>query len=163
MASPALHPGAAVAGVGGQQVLQHAGAEPGHGAADGQLGCLQGRPASGQRPCRRAGQALYLRGGLRRERRPEPPLSPAGPAGDRSADWPGGLASQIASLTSTICSLTRQELPVVRHLPADLRQSRTPSSRLRVRPPADRVHRYRGPCPGWPSWAQAQFGFPQRR
>jgi hypothetical protein len=106
MAGAAVHPRAAVAGVGGQQLLQQASAQPGHRGADRQLGRFQALPAGGQRPRRHAGQALYLGGGLRRERRTEPPLSPDGSPGGWLAAAATGLASQIASDTSTICSLT---------------------------------------------------------
>lgn len=108
MAGSAIGPGAAVAGVGGKKLLRQAAAQFGHRRADRQLRRLQARPASGQRPCRQGGQALYLGGGLRRQRPAEPPLSPAGAAGGSRpcAGGPAGLASQIASLTSTICSLT---------------------------------------------------------
>ena len=102
----AVCPRAAVAGVGGQQLLQQTSTQPGHRGADGQFGRIQALPASPQRGRRSRGQALYRGGGLRRERRAEPPLSPDGSSG---GSWPAattGLASQIASDTSTICSLT---------------------------------------------------------
>jgi len=103
MAGPAVHAGAAVAGVGGQQVFQQAGAQPGHRRTDRQLGRLQAA-AGTQRTCRHRGQPPYLGRGLRRERLAEPPLSPAGPAGDCSAGGVTGRAWQIASFTATICS-----------------------------------------------------------
>jgi len=103
MTGPPVHPGTAVAGVGGQQVFQQAGAQPGHRGPDSQLHRLQAA-AGTQRARRHSGQPLYLGRGLRGERLAEPPLSPAGPAGDRSAGGVTGPASQIASFTSTICS-----------------------------------------------------------
>ena len=85
MTGPAVHPGTAVAGVGGQQVFQQAGTQPGHRGPDSQLHRLQAADGP-QRARRHGGQALYLGRGLRLERLAEPPLSPAGPAGDRSAE-----------------------------------------------------------------------------
>ena len=63
-------------------------------------------PASVQRPCRHGGQAFYLGGGVRRERLAEPPFSPDGSPRGTPASPATGLASQIASFTSTICSLS---------------------------------------------------------
>lgn len=81
-------------------------APPGHRGADRQLGRLQALSASSQRPRRHAGQAFYLGGGLRRERRTEPPFSPAGSPWGSWAAAATGLASQIASDTATICSVS---------------------------------------------------------
>jgi hypothetical protein len=100
----AVRPRAAVAGVGGQQLAQHAAAQFQHPGAEHRLGGLQPRTVAAQRPGGLGGQPAYLGGLLRRERRAEPPLSPAGPAGEKGAAEVTGLASQIASFTATICS-----------------------------------------------------------
>jgi hypothetical protein len=105
VAGPAVHPRAAVAGVPPEQVFQQPAAQPGHRGPDRQLHRVQAAAGS-QRARRQAGQAPYLGGDLRRERLAEPPLSPAGAAGGSPAAGVTGLASQIASLTSTICSLS---------------------------------------------------------
>jgi hypothetical protein len=78
---------AAVAGVGGQQRLQHLPAQLQHRRADRPLGRLQAGPA-GQRRGHRCGERGYLGGGLRREPRrelvAEPPyLYPAASASVR--------------------------------------------------------------------------------
>ncbi len=102
MACPAACPRAAVTVISGQQAFQQAAAQRGHGGADRQLHRLQAT-ACAQRGRRQRGKALYLGGRLRRERLAEPPLSPAGPASSSAAEGVTGLASQIASFTSTIC------------------------------------------------------------
>ena len=109
MALPARHPRAVVARIGGQQFSQHAAAQLQHPGPDHRLRRLQAGVAA-QRPGGLRGQPPYLRGRLCLERVPEPlfslpgregPLSsPAAPGGD------AGLASQIASLTSAICSVS---------------------------------------------------------
>jgi hypothetical protein len=103
MTCPAVHSWATVTGLQPQQVFQQPGAQPAHGGADRQFHRLQAT-ACAQRPRRQGGQALYLGGDLRGECLAEPPLSPAGPAGDSAAAGVRGLASQIVSFTSTICS-----------------------------------------------------------
>ena len=60
-----------------------------------------------------------------------------------------GLASQIVSFTSAICSTDRRELRMPGHLPAHLlhlRRRQLPAAVSAA--PADRVHKNRGPCPG---------------
>jgi hypothetical protein len=94
---------AAVPAVDAQQVLKQPAAQPQHRGADRQLHRLQPAPGA-QHAGRVGGQARYFCGDLRLERSGEPPLSPAAPAGDPPAMPVTGLASQIASLTSTICS-----------------------------------------------------------
>jgi hypothetical protein len=109
MPGPAVHAGTAVAGIGSQQLPQHAGAELQHPGADHGLGGLQAGVAA-QRPGGLRGQPAYLRGRLRRERLAEPPFSPPARGAPASpspaADDKTGLASQIASFTCTICSVT---------------------------------------------------------
>ncbi len=105
VAGPALGSRATVAGIGAQQVFQQGGTQPEHRGADRQLHHLQTGPGS-QRARGQGSQGLYLGGDLRLERPAEPPLSPAGPAGDPPAADVTGLASQIASFTCTICSLS---------------------------------------------------------
>ena len=63
------------------------------------------------------------------------------PPGNRS-----GLAERLVHRHDLLGD--RSELLVGSGLPADLASSATVSCRVRVRPPSDRVHRYRGPCPG---------------
>lgn len=66
-----------------------------------------GRHRGSQRTDRERNQPLYLGGELRRDLVAEPPfLCPVVPAGGAVAAGFGGRASQIASLTATICSLT---------------------------------------------------------
>ena len=109
MPGSAVHAGTAVAGIGFQQLPQHAAAELQHPGADHGLGCLQAGLAA-QRPGGLRGQPAYLCGRLRRERFAEPPFSP--PAGGApaspspAAGDEAGRASQIASFTCTSCSLT---------------------------------------------------------
>ena len=103
VAGAAVRPRAAVAGVGGQQVFQQPGTEPGYRGADRQLHRLQPF-ASAQRPRCQGGQPLYLGGSVGGERLAEPPLSPAGLAWGSPADGVTGRASQIASFTATTCS-----------------------------------------------------------
>ena len=100
----ARHPRAAVARIGGQQLLQHAAARLQHPGADHRLGSLHARTAAAQRPGRFRRQPAYLSGFLLRDRRPEPPFSPSGTKG--ASVRAAGLASQIFSFTSAICSLT---------------------------------------------------------
>lgn len=64
-------------------------------------------PRIPERTDRERNQPLYLGGELRRDLVAEPPfLCPVVPAGGAVAAGFGGRASQIASLTATICSLT---------------------------------------------------------
>ncbi len=108
MALPAGHPGAAVAGIGGQQLPQHAAARLQHPGADHGLGGLQAGIAA-QRPGRFGGQAAYLSRFLPRERLEESPFSPSG-TGSPSVPVTG-LTSQIFSFTSAICSLIAANSP----------------------------------------------------
>ena len=116
LVSPAArHPRAAVAQVGGQQLFQHAAAELQHPGADHRLGRLHARVTAAQRPGRFRRQPAYLGGLLLRDRRPEPPFSPSGIEG---ASVPAaGLASQIFSFTSVICSLIAVNSACRRNLP----------------------------------------------
>lgn len=106
MPLPAIDALAPVPGVGAQQLLQQRGAQPGHRSADRQLHCDQVGTEDPSAPTER-NQPLYLGGELRRDLVAEPPfLCPVVPAGGAVAAGFGGRASQIASLTATICSLT---------------------------------------------------------
>ena len=106
MPGPAVDPRPAVPGVGGQQLLQQRRAQLGHRGADRQLHRGQARTRGAQRGGRERGQPLYLGGELRRDLRVEPPFSSPVAAGGAVAAGFGGRASQISSLTATICSLT---------------------------------------------------------
>ncbi len=78
MSLAARHPRAAVPGVCGQQLLQHAAAQLQQPGPDHRLGSCQSRIAAAQRPGRLCGQPAYLGCFLLRERGPEPPyLYPA--------------------------------------------------------------------------------------
>ena len=102
----AVDPRPAVPGVGGQQALQQLGAELGHRGADRQLHRRHARPGA-QRVRGQRGQPLYLGRERRGDLVAEPPFSsPVVAAGGADTAGFGGRASQIASLTSTICSLT---------------------------------------------------------
>ena len=104
----AIHRRAAVPGIQGQQVFQQARAQPGHRGPDRQFHRRQALPGA-QGPGRQRRQPLYLGGRLRREPCPEPPFSPSGscgPGGSPAAGAAAGRASQIASFTSTICSVS---------------------------------------------------------
>ncbi|VBA45418.1 hypothetical protein LAUMK13_05462 [Mycobacterium innocens] len=105
MSLPAVDPRPAVPGVGGQQLLQQRGAKLGHRGADRQLHRGQAR-ARAQCVGGDRGQPVYLGGDLRRDLLAEPLFSSPVAAGGAEAAGFGGRASQIASLTSTICSLT---------------------------------------------------------
>jgi hypothetical protein len=144
MATPARYARAAVARVGGQQLFQHAAAELQHPGADHRLGSFHARIAAAQRPCRFRRQAPYLGGLLLRKRIEEPPFPPSGTEG---APVPAtGLASQIFSFTSAICSLIAANSPCR----ATSRRTFSTSAAANWRPivfrrPADRVHKNRGP------------------
>ena len=140
------HPRAALAGVGGQQLPQHAAAELQQPGAEHRLGGPQPAVAA-QRPGRLGGQPCYLGGLLFRERGEEPPFSPSGTGG--ACVPAAGRASQIRSFTSTICSTAA----VNSAYRAISRRTFSTSAAASCRPtvlrlPADLVHRNRGPCPG---------------
>ena len=97
----AQHPRAALAGVGGQQLPQHAAAELQQPGAQHSLGGPEPAVAA-QRPGRFGRQPCYLGGPGFRERGEEPPFSPSGTGG--ACVRAAGRASQIRSFTSTICS-----------------------------------------------------------
>ena len=106
MLLPAVDPRPAVPGVGGQQLLQQLGAQLDHRGADRQLHRRHAR-AGAQRVGRQRGQPLYLGRERRGDLVAEPPFSsPVVAAGGAVAAGLGGRASQIASLTATICSVT---------------------------------------------------------
>jgi hypothetical protein len=104
MTLPAVHPLPAMTVLCAQKLLQQGTAQLGHGGPHGQLHRLQALASApgGHRQCR---QPFYLGGELRLDLLAEPPFSPPEDAGGAGADAPGGRASQIASFTSTICSL----------------------------------------------------------
>jgi hypothetical protein len=94
-----------VAAIGSQQRLQQPAPELGQPRPQRQLHRLQASPVR-QRGGHRRGQPPYLGGRVGGERLAEPLFCPSG-----ARAWPPlragtGLASQIASLTSTICSLS---------------------------------------------------------
>ena len=75
-----------------------------------------------------------------------------------------GLASQIFSFTSIICSTVAANSACRAISRRTLPTSPAASCRATVfRRPADRVHKNLGPCPGCPGAAHAQFGFPHLR
>ncbi len=125
------------------------GAQLGHRGADRQLHRAQGR-AGPQRGGSQRSEPVYLSGELRRDLRAEPPFSsPVGAAGGAVAAGLGGRASQISSLTATICSLTSRETVVVGQLGAHLVHllgRQLPA--LGAAAGHVRVHKYRGPWPG---------------
>jgi len=112
MACPAVDPWSTVAAVQAQQVRQQRGAEFAHRRPDRQLHrgqTLTALPTVGAERARsQFGQPGYFGGELRLERADEPPLSPTVSVGvwGSSVNAEMGLASQIASLTSTIWALT---------------------------------------------------------
>ena len=147
MPPPARHPGAAVARVGGQQLPEQAAARGEHPGADRPLGGLPARITAAQRPYRLRCQAAYLGGSLRRERAEEPPFPPSG--AEAAAVAAAGLASQIFSFTSMICSTAAVNSACRDTSRRTLATSAAASWRPTVfRRPADRVHRNLGPCPG---------------
>ena len=164
----AVKPGPGIAGVGGQQVLQHRCAQPQQARADRPLSGLQ-PGAAGHRSGRRAGQPGYLCGGLRREPRgerlaEEPPFCPCGPGATSPGAGNGGRASQIASLTCSICPVSNLN----RSHCADScwAFSRSGPGRgcvVTVLPPAHRVQFHCGPWPCTPGCAHRQFGLPHLR
>jgi hypothetical protein len=98
---PAVRAWTPVAGIGGQQLPQHAGPEFQQPGAERRLGRFQAGTAAQSPGCLR-GQPPYLCCLFPGERVAEPLFSPSVPEG---APVPAaGLASQIASLTSTIRS-----------------------------------------------------------
>jgi hypothetical protein len=95
----------AAPGVGGQQPAQQRPPEPHHRGADRQLQRLQILAGGTQRTHGQRRQPVYLRRELRFERVAEPLFSsPVAAGGAVAASGFGGRASQIASLTATICS-----------------------------------------------------------
>ena len=94
-------PGGGGSRIGGQQLPEHAAAQPQHPRADHRLGSLQARATAAQRPRRFRSQPPYLGGFLPRDRLTEPPFSPSG--AKRESVPAAGLASQIFSFTSAIC------------------------------------------------------------
>src|SRR5258708_22246453 len=162
MPLPAAHAGAAVAGVGGQQRFEQAGAGRKHPGADHRLGGAQPGVFAAQRPGGLHSQAFYLGGFLPRERLAEPFFSSPGTGG---APVPAaGRASQIFSFTSAICPTvvvnSACRATSARTLPTSAAASCRPTV---LRPPAERVHKNRGPWPGWPGCAHAQFRLPHLR
>jgi hypothetical protein len=106
MPSPTVDPRTVVSGVGGQQLLQQRRAQLGHRGADRQLHRLQVGSAPAQRVGSQRRQPVYLGGELRHDLLAEPLFSSPVAAGGAVAAGFGGRASQIASLTATICSDT---------------------------------------------------------
>jgi hypothetical protein len=93
----------------GQKLPQQGPAHTQHRLAHHKFHRLQPVPASAGRHGK-GRQPVYLGGELRLDLRVEPPFSPSGSADGVAGrgcgiDAPGGRASQIASLTSTIWSL----------------------------------------------------------
>ena len=143
MSLAAGQPRAALAGVGGQQLPQHAAAEFQQPGAEHRLGGLQPALAA-QAPGRLGGQPPYL-GGLRfRERGEEPLFSPSGTGG---ACVPAtGRVSQIRSFTSTICSTAAVNSACRAISRRTFSTSAAASWRpILLRRPCVRVHRNRGP------------------
>jgi hypothetical protein len=144
MPLPARHPGAAVAGIGGQQLPEQAAARGQHPGADHRLrrGRHRRSPANGRLP---------PPGGLSRRISPAraPRRAPFFALRHRGASVPAtGLASQIFSFTSMICPTAA----VNSACRATSRRTFSASAAASCRPtvlrrPADRVHRNRGPCP----------------
>jgi hypothetical protein len=137
---------AALAGVGGQQLPQHAPAGLQQPGAEHLLGRPQPAVAA-QRPGRLRRQLSYLGGPGFRERGEEPPFPPSG-TGDACVPA-AGRASQILSFTSAICSTAA----VNSACRAISRRTFATSAAASCRPtvlrlPADLVHKNRGPCPG---------------
>src|SRR6202030_914215 len=142
----AQHPRAALAGVGGQQLPQHAAAELQQPGAQHTLGAPEPAVAA-QRPGRFGRQPCYLGGPGFRERGEEPPFSPSGTGG--ACVRAAGRASQIRSFTSTLCWAPA----VSSAYRAISRRTFSTSAAASCRPvvlrlPADLVHNNRGPCPG---------------
>jgi hypothetical protein len=143
----ARHPRTPVAGIGGQQLLQHAAARLQHPGADDSLRRLQPGVTAAQRPGRFRRQAAYLGGLLPRERVEEPPFSPSGTEGASRPAAP--LTSQIFSFTSAIRSLIAANSACRATSRRTLATSPAASCRPTVpRPRAARVHKNLGPWPG---------------
>ena len=110
MPGAALDPRAVVAGVGGQELFQQRRAEARHRGADRGLHHRQALSFCGQRGRGQLGQAGYLCRERFLERGEEPLFSPSVPASGScppaSLTGATGLASQIASFTATILSLS---------------------------------------------------------
>lgn len=108
---PAVDHRARIPGVYAEQLLEKRAPELYHCGPDRQLHTGKTIASCPARHARRGhlGQAGYLLGELRLERREEPPFSPPPAPGPSSLGWPSasaeiGRASQISSFTSTICS-----------------------------------------------------------
>ena len=107
MPGPAVDPGPAMPGVGGQQPAQQRSAELSHRGTDRHLHRRQALAGRTQRPGRQLGQPVYLGRELRRDLIVEPPFSsPVAAGGAVATSMLGGRASQIASLTATMSSDT---------------------------------------------------------
>ena len=114
----AWHPRTPVAGIRGQQLLQHAAARLQHPGADDGLRSLQPGATTAQRPgCLRC-QAAYLGGLLPRERIEEPPFSPSGTEGAASRRQRPGLADLLVHLRDPFAD--RRELRMPGDLPPHL-------------------------------------------
>jgi len=105
---PAVDAGTALSGVGCEQLLEQRAAQLGHRHADREF--HRGQPLAPASAAERAGclpgEPGYLGGELRLELRVEAPFSAVGGGAASSASGDSPLASQIASLTSTIDLLT---------------------------------------------------------
>jgi hypothetical protein len=102
VAAPAVGPGTPVAGIGRQHLAEQAAAELQQPGPQDRPGRLQAGIAAAQDPGRLGSQPPYLGCLLRRDRVAGPLFSPSAREGPPVPD--AGLASQIASLTSTIRS-----------------------------------------------------------
>jgi hypothetical protein len=146
MTLAARHPRAAVAAIGAQQPAQHAAARLQHPGADHGPGSLRPGAAAAQRPGRCRGQPSYLGGFLPRDRLPVPLFPPSG--AKRGSVPAAGLASQIFSFTSAICSQIAANSACRPTSRRTLATSPAASCRPTVpRPRALRVHKNLGPCP----------------
>jgi hypothetical protein len=106
MTCTAVDPWPTMARIGGQRPAQQRAPEPHHRGAHGQLHRRQVLPGGTQQAHGQRRQPVYLRGELGFDLPAEPPFSSPVAAGGAVAAGFGGRASQIASLTTTICSLT---------------------------------------------------------
>ncbi|WP_245551401.1 hypothetical protein [Gordonia rhizosphera] len=110
MPTATVDAGTAVPAVGTQQLFEQTRPDLGHRRPDRHLHPAQVGIGTAQRAGSQGGQPVYFGGDLRRDLfgdlGGEPPFSACVAAGATGAAAPGGRASQIASLTSTICSDT---------------------------------------------------------
>ena len=124
-----------------------------------------GLPSPAPQPSDRAASAASrpISAAFSRASASKSPLFP--PSAAEAASGPaGGRVSQIFSFTSAICPTVAAN-SACRAISRRIFSTSTAAScgPILFARPSNRVHKNRGPWPGWPGRAQAQFGLPHLR